>query len=213
VITIILIEDHQMVREGIKRLLAPESNLRIIGEASDGRTALELIERRKPNVLLLDLTIPSLHGLEVIRALNRPCQTKIIVLSMHADEPYVIEALKAGASGYVIKDSSPNELVEAINSVMKGNLFISPALKGFALDAAVRTNSGRRSPDGDYLTAREKQVLQFAAEGNTSVMIASRMFLSPRTVESHRSSLMKKLGLKTQTDLVRYAIRKQILSA
>ena len=210
-ITIILAEDHEMVREGFKRLLATESDLELIGEAGDGLRAVELVEKLKPAILLLDLMIPRLHGLEVIRRLRGQTETKIIVVSMHADEPYVIESLKSGASGYVLKDSSPSELIEATRTVAKGNLFISPGLRGCALTASLRTMSGGPLHDGDCLTNRERLVLQMAAEGNSSTIIAGKLFLSPRTVESHRGSLMKKLGLRTQTDLVRYAIRKKII--
>jgi len=202
-----------MVREGLKHLLAAETDLKLVGEAGDGMRAVELVEKLKPQILLLDLMIPRLHGLEVIRQLRHQNDTKIIVVSMHSDEPYVIEALKTGAVGYVLKDSPPSELIEAIHAVAKGNLFISPVLKGRALSASLRKISGGPLHDGDNLTNRERLVLQMAAEGNSSSMIASKLFLSPRTVESHRGSLMKKLGLKTQTDLVRYAIRKKIISA
>ncbi len=212
-ITIVLAEDHQMVREGLKHLLAIESDFKLVGEAGDGLHAVELVEKLKPNILLLDLMIPRLHGLEVIRRLRSQHDTRIIVVSMHSDEPYVIEALKSGAFGYVLKDSPPADLIEAIRQVARGNLSISPSLRGCALAASLRKMSGGPVHDSDNLTNRERLVLQMAAEGNSSAIIASKLFLSPRTVESHRGSLMKKLGLKTQTDLVRYAIRKKIISA
>ena len=211
-ITIILAEDHRMVREGLRNLLATETDFKLVGEAGDGASAVELVRKLKPQILLLDLTIPRLHGLEVIRQLRGAPIPKIIVVSMHSDEPYVVEALKSGACGYVLKDSSSSELIEAIRAVAKGNLFISPSLKGFALNASLRKVSGGSLDDDANLTSRERLVLQMAAEGNSSATIAAKLFLSPRTVESHRGSLMKKLGLKTQTDLVRYAIRKKLIS-
>jgi DNA-binding NarL/FixJ family response regulator len=210
-ITIVLAEDHQMVRHGLMRLLEDEDELSLVGEAGDGLHAVELVEKLKPKILLLDLMLPRLHGLEVIRRLRGQTGTKIVVVSMYADEPYVIESLKSGASGYVLKDSPPSELIEAIRTVAKGNLFISPGLRGCALSASLRTMSGGPLHDSDNLTNRERLVLQMAAEGNSSSVIARKLFLSPRTVESHRGSLMKKLGLRTQTDLVRYAIRKKII--
>jgi two-component system response regulator NreC len=212
--TILIAEDHALVREGLKRLLDAEHSFRLIGEAGDGNKAAELCEKLKPQILLLDLMIPRLHGLEVLRHLRREkSATKTIVVSMHADEPYVIEALKSGASGYVLKDSPPAELIEAIKTVSNGGLFVSPSLKGCALNASLRKMSGGPLHDGANLTNRERMVLQMAAEGNSSSAIGAKLFISSRTVESHRGSLMKKLGLKTQTDLVRYAIRMNIIAA
>jgi len=212
-ITIILAEDHELVREGFKHLLASETNFRLLGETGDGVRAVELVEKLKPHILLLDLVIPRLHGLEVIRRLRRRPATKIIVVSMHSDEPYVVEALRGGALGYVLKDSSSTELIEAIRTVKGGNLFISPSLKDRALSTSLRNVSRGPLYDGDRLTNRERLVLRMVAEGNSNSSIAGMMFLSPRTIESHRGRLMKKIGLRSQTDLVRYAIRNKIIAA
>lgn len=206
-ISVILAEDHHMVREGFKRLLAEHSGIRVLADVGDGRDAVELVERLKADILLLDLAIPGLNGLEVIRRLQGK-YIKILVVSMHADEARVIEALKSGASGYVLKDSSATELIEAIETVAKGLPFITPSLRNSWLTAALRIGiSGRKS---EALTPREKEVLKFAAEGESSATIGAKLVLSPRTIESYRAGLMKKLGLKSQTDLVRYAIRSNL---
>jgi two-component system response regulator NreC len=209
---LILAEDHLLVRKGIKALLADDSQLKIIGEASDGFEAAELCEKLKPDVLLLDLSLPRLHGLAVIRRLAASSKTPILVLTMHADGLNVREALAAGALGYVLKDCSPEELISAIQSVMKGDPFVTPKLRRTAMDAIIKPRAAQSDPCS-ILTARERLVLQHAAAGMTNAEVAQKLFISSRTVESHRANLMKKLQLSNQTDLVRFAIRERILTA
>jgi two-component system, NarL family, response regulator NreC len=210
-ISIVLAEDHNLVRKGLKSLLGAEAGLALVGEAADGLQAVELVKKLQPDLLLLDLAIPRLHGLEVIRVVRRDFRTKIVVVSMHADEPYVMEALKMGAAGYVLKESTPEELLEAIRIVMAGGYYLSPVLRRSALTAAFRRTGSSTDPYTS-LTPRERVVLQFAAQGNSNAEIAQKLCVSPRTIETHRANLLKKLGLKSQTDLVRFAIRKQIIS-
>jgi len=211
-ITIILAEDHHLVRKGLKSLLALESGLKLVGEAADGLEAVELVEKFHPDILLLDLMIPRLHGLEVIRRVRRDTKTAVIVVTMHSDEPYVMEALKAGAAGYVLKDSTPDDLVQAIRAVMDGGHYVSPRLRKCALTATLRRTVDSDDPCA-ALTPRERVVLQFAAEGNSNAEIAQKLFVSPRTIETHRANVLRKLSLKSQTDLVRFAIRREIISA
>jgi DNA-binding NarL/FixJ family response regulator len=205
-----LVEDHKLVREGFKALLKAEPSFELVGEASDGLEAVEMVEKEKPDVLLLDLRIPRLHGIEVLRQLRDQPHTRIVVVSMHSDEPYVIEALKNGVSGYVLKDCSTAELVEAIRTAASGGQYLAESLRQKTIAATLkRLAPGMRGPQ---LTKRELLVLELAAEGKTSGEIASSLFISRRTAEAHRANLMKKLGLKTQTDLVLYALRNGMIS-
>lgn len=213
-ITIALAEDHHLVRQGFKLVLTAESDFRLVGEAADGLEAVQLVEKKKPNVLLLDLMIPRLHGLEVTRQVHRDSAgTKVIILSMHADEPYVMEALRNGASGYVLKDCTAGDLVQAVRTVVAGRRYLSPALAERALTGYVEHPGESELDVYETLTNRERLVLQLAAEGKTSAEIATGLFISPRTAETHRANLMRKLGLRSQTDLVRFAIRRGIIPA
>lgn len=209
-IRIALAEDHKLVREGFKALLKSESNFELVGEASDGLQAVELVEKNKPDVLLLDLRIPRLHGIEVLRQLRDQPQTRVVVVTMHSDEPYVVEALKNGVSGYVLKDCAPTELVQAIRTAAGGGQYLCESLRQKAISATLkRLMPGVKGPQ---LTKRELLVLELAAEGKTSSEIAQILFISRRTAEAHRANLMKKLGVKTQTDLVLYAVRNGIIT-
>jgi DNA-binding NarL/FixJ family response regulator len=209
-IRIALAEDHRLVREGLKAVLKSEPAFELVGEASDGLEAVALVEKEKPDVLLLDLRIPRLHGIEVLRQLRDQTHTSVVVVSMHADEPYIIETLRNGVSGYVLKDSPASELIQAIRTAAAGGQYLAEALRQKAISATLK----RLVPGvtGPQLTKRELQVLELAAEGRTSGEIAQSMFISRRTAEAHRANLMKKLGLKTQTDLVLYAVRNGMIT-
>jgi two-component system response regulator NreC len=210
--TIVLADDHQVVRQGLRALLETEPDFRLIGEAGDGLEAAELIERLQPDVLVLDLMMSGLSGLEVTR-LARKCspRTHVLILSMHADEAYVLEALKNGAAGYVLKDSSAADLVQAVREVTAGRRYLSPPLSERAIEQYAQKAEAAARDSYETLTTRERGVLHLAAEGKTNREIAGRLGISPRTAETHRANLMRKLGLHTQTDLVRYAIRRGIL--
>lgn len=213
-ITIGLAEDHNVVRQGFKLVLTAEQDFKLVGEAADGLEAVKLVETKKPNVLLLDLMIPRLHGLEVVRQLKREqSPTKVIILSMHADEPYVMEALRNGACGYVLKDCTAADLVQAVRTVAAGRRYLSPILAERALTGYVEHPGASDLDVYETLTNRERLVFQLAAEGKTSGEIATALFISPRTAETHRANLMRKLSLRSQTDLVRFAIRRGIIAA
>lgn len=210
--TIVLADDHQIVREGLRSLLEAEADFSVIGEAADGRDAVERVERLKPSVLILDLVMPSLSGLEVTRQVRqRVPQTRIIVLSMHDNEAYVLEALRNGASGYVLKDTSAATLVQAVRAVAAGGRYLCGLLSERAIEAYLQKSSDAPVDAYETLTTREREVLQLAAEGHGNTDIAARLSISPRTVEIHRTNLKRKLALHTQVDLVRYALRRGIL--
>jgi DNA-binding NarL/FixJ family response regulator len=207
-----LAEDHRIVRQGIKALLATEPDFRVVGETGDGLEAVELIERLRPNIAVLDLMMPSLGGLEVARAAkSRAPQTRVLVLSMHANEAYVLEALRAGALGYVVKESSSDVLVYAIREVMAGRHYLGPPLSERSLVTYLEKAKAGAETTYQTLTPREREVMRLIAEGYSSPEIAERLVLSPRTVETHRANLMQKLKLRSTADLIRYAIRHGIL--
>jgi DNA-binding NarL/FixJ family response regulator len=209
--TAIIADDHEIVRRGLRGILESEGSCRVLSEASDGLTAAQLVDKHKPNVLILDLNMPRLHGIEVLRQSRTTSpQTRVIVLSMHSDEPYVIESLRAGASAYILKGSESQEIVQALKEVMSGRRFLSATLSEWAINALVSKPADDNDPL-QSLTQRERMVVQLAAEGHTNAEIAEKLFISPRTAETHRTNLLRKLGLQTQTDLVRFAIRKGLI--
>ena len=211
--TIVLADDHDVVRKGLRAVLEANPNCRVIGEAGNGLEATRLVERLRPTVLVLDLMMPGLNGLEVTRQVKkRSPKTHVVVLSMHRDESYVLEALKNGASAYVLKDSSVEELVKAVIEAVAGRRYLSPPLSQSAIDAYVQRASAATIDRYDSLSSREREVLQLAAEGHTNAEIGKRLFISPRTVEIHRANMIQKLALRNQTDLIRYALKRGILS-
>lgn len=210
---IVLADDHPIVRQGLRALLEAETDFQLVGEAGDGLEAVALVERVKPDVLVLDLMMPGLAGFEVARQTRqRSPQTRIVILSMHADEGYVLEALTAGASAYVLKKSTTADLVKAIRDAIAGRRFLSPPLSEHLIDAYVEKTKSAPLDSYNTLTPREREVLQLAAEGHTNAKIATRLSISPRTVEMHRASVMRKLGLQNQVELVRYALQRGILA-
>ena len=210
--TIVLADDHPVVRQGLRAVLEAEKDFRLIGETGDGLETVRLIERLQPDVLMLDLMMPGLGGLEVTRQVSqRSPRTRVVILSMHADEAYVLEALKNGATGYVLKESSADDLVRAIREVAAGRRYLSPPLSERAIETYVQRARDASLDGYESPTPREREVLHLAAEGHHNPEIAARLFISSRTVEVHRANLMRKLGFRTQTDLVRYALKRGIL--
>ena len=210
--TIVLADDHHVVRQGLRSLLEAEPDFSIVGEAGDGLEAAQLVERLQPDVLVLDLMMPGLNGLEVTRQVSqRSPQTHVVILSMHPNEAYVLEALRAGAAAYVIKESTSAELVRAVREAVAGRRYLSPPLSERAIKAYMQKAESAALDPYETLTAREREVLHLAAEGHNNAEIADRLFISRRTVETHRANLMRKLGLRSQTDLIRYALQRGIL--
>jgi two-component system response regulator NreC len=210
--TIALADDHHVVRQGLQSLLEAEPDFSVVGETGNGIEAVQLVERLQPDVLVLDLMMPGLNGLEVTRQVSqRSPQTHVVILSMYANEAHVIEALRAGAAAYVLKESSSAELVHAVREAVAGRHYLSPPLSERAIEAYMQKAESSALDPYETLTAREREVLHLVAEGHTNAEIADRLFISRRTVETHRANLMRKLGLRTQTDLISYALRRGIL--
>lgn len=211
-VTVLLADDHPIIRQGLLRLLEAEPDIKVVGEASDGLQAVALAERWKPRVLVIDMMMPGLNGLEVLRQVKKRLPNTLnIVLSMQSADAYVIEALKSGASGYILKDSGPGEVLIALRQVLQGQRFLSAKLSERLIDVYIYTTEKNISDPYETLTNREREVLQMASEGMTAAEIARRLSLSPRTVELHRARMMNKLGLHGQADLIRYALKRGIL--
>jgi len=212
VVGFLLADDHAVVRLGLRRLLEDEPDFRVLGEVGDGLQVLPEVERLHPQVLLLDLVLPGLNGLEVLRQVRKRCpKTLVVILSMHANEAYVLEALCSGAAAYVLKDSNGSEVLEAVRAVIAGRRYLSPPLSERAIQTYLEKAEEVAPVAYDALTTREREVLQLSAEGHNNSQIAARLFISRRTVETHRANVFQKLGLRTQTDLVRYALRRGII--
>lgn len=209
-ITIVLGDDHNIVLKGLRALLESQPGFTVIGEATDGLKVSELAERLKPDILVVDLMMPGLSGFDVARrVVKRVPQTRVIILSMYSSEPHVVEALQSGAMAYVVKDASPEELANAIREVFAGRRYLSAPYSNELIDTYLKRPGG--IDPYDTLTPREREVLHLVAEGLTSGEIAGKLFISPRTAESHRANLMRKLGLRSRTDLVRFAFQRGIV--
>lgn len=210
-VKVALIDDHPIVRQGLRNLLQTEPSFSVVAEADDGITGLDLVQRVKPDVLIVDLMMPGLNGLDLIKqVLKRLPRLRILVLSMQSADSYVVEALDSGAAGYVLKETGPSEVIEAIRTVVSGKRYLSPKLEQRVLNAS--TGKKKLTDPYDTLTPREREILHLIVEGLSSPQIAKKLVLSPRTVELHRSRIMKKLDLHNQTDIFRYALERGILS-
>ncbi len=212
-ITILLADDHPIVRRGLRALFETERDFAVVGETGDGLEAVKLSECLHPDVLLVDILMPGLNGLDVTRQVRQHCpHTRVAVLSVSADQPYVVQAMLNGASAYVLKGSNGTELIHAVREAAAGREYLGPPLSKQTIDM-VRAHAKEPLPHSyGTLTGREREVLHLAAEGLATADIAARLHISPRTAETHRSRLMKKLGLRSQTDLVFFALRQGIIS-
>ena len=207
-IRIMLADDHKMIRDGLKALLEKQRDLQVIAEAADGQNAVRTARKVSPDVVVIDIGMPDLNGIEATRQISAlPHKPKIIGLSMHADRRYVTQMLKAGASGYLLKDSAFEELVKAIATVMKGQVYLSPQIAGTVLDEYRRTAKEDDGTVFSVLTEREREVLQQIAEGCSTKEIAAELSISVKTIETHRRQIMEKLKLHSVAELTKYAVK------
>lgn len=210
---IVLADDHNLVRGGLRALLEGELAGIVVGEAGTGPEAVSLVERLQPDLLVVDLIMPGFSGLEVARQVRQSApQTRIVILSMHADESYVREALRVGVTAYVLKESLATDFLFALQQAAQGRRYLSPPLTERALEAYAHQASDTALDLYETLTTREREILYLAAQGLTSAEIAERLIIGVRTVDTHRASMMRKLGLHTPLDLIRYAVRRGIVT-
>ncbi len=212
-IRILLADDHTIIRSGLRLLLEQQQDFKVVAEASDGREAMELVSKHHPQVAVLDIGMPQLNGIEAARqiAAQEP-QTQVVILSMHADEGYVLRALKAGARAYILKNSAEADLIRAVRSVAEGKSFFSPVISRMLLEDYVRQIRDKEVEDSyDLLTPREREIVQLLAEGRTSKDVANLLKLSLYTVETHRGNILQKLNLHGVPELILYAVRKGII--
>ena len=208
-ITILLADDHTVVRQGMIKLLEGEENLKVIGEAKDGREAVTKVEQLKPNVVLMDISMPLLNGIEATRQIKRISpQTKVIILSMHSHDRFIGELLTLGASGYLVKDSTGADIIKAINAAMKGDTYLSPSISRMVIENYVSLKKVKSSREELYskLSNREREVFQMIAEGRSTKEISQILFVSISTVKTHRSHIMDKLQLGNLSQLIQFAI-------
>ena len=213
-IRILLADDHTIVRKGLRMLLESHEGFRVIAEAADGREAVTLTMQHRPDIVIMDLAMPVLNGIEAARQIcDSETHSAIVFLSMHSDEGYVLKALKSGAKGYLLKDSAEHDLINAVETVSEGKAFFSPAISKMLVEDYVRQMREQKIEDSyDLLTTREREVLQLLAEGRCNKEVATVLDLSPHTVETHRGHIMQKLNLHSGAEIILYAIRKGVIT-
>jgi DNA-binding NarL/FixJ family response regulator len=209
-VRVLIADDHGIVRSGLRLLLERQPDIEVIAEAADGAEAREIAVRERPDLAILDVRMPKLTGLQVTRELKKQApEVSVLILSMHDDERYLFEALKAGASGYVLKTQADADLMEAIRAVERGEPFLTPAAQQALIKDVLER--GRQSEDEEELTPREEEIVKLVAEAHTTRQIAEILHLSEKTVENHRGNAMRKLGMRDRVELVRYAIRRGLI--
>jgi two-component system, NarL family, response regulator NreC len=211
---VLIADDHPLIRSGLRALLSRESDFEVVGEAADGYQALQLVEQLKPDVVMLDVSMPRLNGIDVAKKISEtiPC-TRIIIVSIHSDEGYVLRALKAGAMGYLLKASPEADILNAVRTVAAGHAYLSPEMSRLLVEEYVREMRFRGVEDSyDLLSIREKEILQLLVNGKSNRQIAEMIHVSVATVETHRTNVFQKLGIHSLPELILYAVRKGLLS-
>ncbi len=214
-IKVVVADDHAIVREGVRMILAKEKDIDVVGEAEDGGQALQLVESAKPDVVVMDISMPGMGGIEATRKVKEQHpKVAVLALTMHEDETYVFQLLRAGASGYVLKRAAAHDLVQAVRAAAKGEAFLYPSVaRKVVEDYLKRVEAGEGRERYDGLTEREKEILTLIAQGTSNQQIAEKLYISIKTVQTHRAHILEKLGLHDRTELVRYAIRKGLIEA
>ena len=212
-VRLLLVDDHKMMREGLAALLHDVPDIQIVGEANDGREAIDLIRTLHPDVVVMDVGMPELNGVEATRRIRAEFEgVRVIALSTHTDKRYVHHMLEAGANGYVLKISAHEELIRAVRAASQGRTYLSPEIAGLVVERSTSTNAGRDMSVYSTLSSREREVLQLVAEGKTSAETAKEMHISVKTVETHRRNIVQKVGLHGTAELTKYAIREGLTS-
>ncbi len=214
IIKVLLVDDHTIVRKGLRSLLEEEDDIKVVGEAEDGYDAIQKVAELESDVVIMDVGMPSLNGLEAVKLLKKENNDiRILILTMHDNEEYIIEALKSGACGYLVKKSAPKELTAAIRIANKGETYLSPSISTKVINRFIRQTSEGidKTPKNDLLTTRERETIHLIAEGKSNKEIADKLAISLKTVKNHRSNLMEKLDLHNTAEITQYAIRKGIL--
>jgi DNA-binding NarL/FixJ family response regulator len=212
-IKILLADDHRIMREGLRCLIETESDMKVVAEAADGRTAVRLAREVTPDMVIIDITMPDLNGVEATRQIvSEAPNVKVLAVSMHSDDHFVAGMLKAGACGYFLKDCAAEELVYAIRAVIAGEIYLSPKIASIVVEGYLRVLSKGQLTRAPELTAREREILQLVAEGETSKKIAARLHVSIKTIEAHRQKIMGKLNIRTVAGITKYAIQNGITS-
>ncbi|MGH2478185.1 MAG: response regulator [Ktedonobacteraceae bacterium] len=212
-IHILLADDHTILRAGLKMMLNAQPDMEVIGEAHDGRQALHEALRLHPDVILMDITMPDMNGIEATRQVKKQLpDVKVLILTMHENDEYVFQALRAGASGYLLKEAADTDLINALHVIQSGNFYLSPTAQSVMVgDYLQRVHAGEEKDSYSSLTEREREILKLVAEGFTNNQIAERLVISPKTVDTHRTHIMDKLNLHSRAELVKYAMRRGLL--
>jgi two-component system, NarL family, response regulator NreC len=212
-IHILLADDHTILRAGLKMMLNAQPDMEVVGEAPDGRQAIAETQRLQPDIILMDITMPEMNGIEATRHIKKLVpESKILILTMHEHDEYVFQALRAGASGYMLKEAADTELISALHVIQSGQFYLSPVAQSVLVgDYLQRVRIGEEKDSYSSLTEREREILKLVAEGYTNTQIAERLVISPKTVDTHRTHIMDKLNLHSRAELVKYAMRRGLL--
>jgi len=212
-IHILLADDHTILRAGLKMMLNAQPDMEVVGEASDGRQAITETQRLQPDIILMDITMPEMNGIEATRQIKKLVpESRILILTMHEHDEYVFQALRAGASGYMLKEAADTELISALHIIQSGQFYLSPMAQSVLVgDYLQRVHIGEEKDSYSTLTEREREILKLIAEGYTNNQIAERLVISPKTVDTHRTHIMDKLNLHSRAELVKYAMRRGLL--